>query len=47
MKVISKLVWRRFRRSKVSIIGGLHGHILIILAIFADFFSPIHCTRLT
>ncbi len=35
-----QLVWRRFRRSRVSIIGGLMVLILVILAIFADFFSP-------
>jgi peptide/nickel transport system permease protein len=34
------LVWRRFRRSPVSIIGALMVLTLIILAIFADFFSP-------
>ena len=35
-----ELVWRRFRRSKVSIIGGLMVLTLIILALFAEFFSP-------
>lgn len=35
-----QLVWRRFRRSQVSIIGGLMVVILAMLAIFADFFSP-------
>lgn len=35
------LVWRRFRRSKVSIIGGAMVLILSMLAIFADFFSPV------
>ena len=35
------LVWRRFRRSKVSIIGGAMVLILAMLAIFADFFSPV------
>jgi peptide/nickel transport system permease protein len=34
------LVWRRFRRSPVSIIGALMVLTLVILAIFADFFSP-------
>jgi peptide/nickel transport system permease protein len=34
------LVWRRFRRSKVSIVGGLMVLMLVFLAIFADFFSP-------
>jgi peptide/nickel transport system permease protein len=35
-----QLVWRRFRRSNVSIIGGLLVITLTMLAIFADFFSP-------
>ncbi len=35
-----ELVWRRFRRSTISIIGGLMVLALIILAIFAEFFSP-------
>jgi peptide/nickel transport system permease protein len=35
-----QLVWRRFRRSKVAIVGGLMVIALFILAIFADFFSP-------
>ena len=35
-----QLVWRRFRRSTASIIGGLMVLVLIVLAIFADFFSP-------
>lgn len=34
------LVWRRFRRSTVSIVGALMVMTLILLAIFADFFSP-------
>jgi alpha-galactoside transport system permease protein len=34
------LVWRRFRRSPVSIIGALMVLMLVILAVFADFFSP-------
>jgi len=34
------LVWRRFRRSPISIIGALMVLMLVILAIFADFFSP-------
>ncbi len=36
----TQLVWRRFRRSKVSIVGGFMVLGLIFLAIFADFFSP-------
>jgi peptide/nickel transport system permease protein len=35
-----QLVWRRFRRSPISIIGALMVLTLVILAIFADFFSP-------
>src|SRR5215475_54497 len=34
------LVWRRFRRSPVSIIGALMVLMLVILAVFAEFFSP-------
>jgi len=35
-----QLVWRRFRRSPVSIVGALMVLMLLILAVFADFFSP-------
>lgn len=35
-----QLVWRRFRRSKASIAGGIMVIILLVLAIFADFFCP-------
>ena len=35
-----ELVWRKFRRSKVAIIGGLVVVGLFILAIFYQFFSP-------
>jgi peptide/nickel transport system permease protein len=35
-----QLVWRRFRRSKASIFGGLMVIALVVLAIFADFFTP-------
>ncbi|MBX3084406.1 MAG: ABC transporter permease [Anaerolineae bacterium] len=35
-----QLVWRRFRRSTVSIVGALMVLTLVILAIFADFFTP-------
>ena len=34
------LVWRRFRRSTVSIVGAFMVLVLAMLAIFADFFSP-------
>src|SRR5579859_3835022 len=35
-----QLVWRRFRRSKVSIVGAAMVVVLVMLAAFADFFSP-------
>ena len=35
-----QLVWRRFRRSTVSIVGALMVLTLVLLAIFADFFTP-------
>jgi peptide/nickel transport system permease protein len=35
-----QLVWRRFRRSKVSIVGAFMVLMLVVLALFADFFSP-------
>ena len=35
-----QLVWRRFRRSTVSIVGAAMVLVLLFLAIFADFFSP-------
>jgi peptide/nickel transport system permease protein len=35
-----ELVWRRFRRSKASIVGGLMVITLGFLAIFAEFFAP-------
>jgi peptide/nickel transport system permease protein len=34
------LVWRKFRRSKVAIVGGLMTAMLLMMAIFADFLSP-------
>jgi peptide/nickel transport system permease protein len=34
------LVWKRFRKSKPAMVGGLMITILAILAIFSDFFSP-------
>lgn len=34
------LVWKRFRKSKPAIIGGLMITMLLILAVFSDFFSP-------
>lgn len=35
-----QLVWRRFRRSRISIVGGLIVVTLMVLAALADFFSP-------
>ena len=35
-----QLVWRRFRRSKPSLVGGVIVLILITLAVFAEFFAP-------
>jgi len=36
----SQLVWRRFRRSKAAIAGALMVLTLVVVAVFADFFSP-------
>ncbi len=36
----SQLVWQRFSRSKAAIIGGLMVIMLIVLALFPEFFSP-------
>jgi len=36
----SALVWRKFRKSKIAIVGGLMIIMLIFMAIFADFLSP-------
>ena len=35
-----RLVWQRFKKSTVAIVGGLMVLTLCILAVFADFFSP-------
>jgi len=35
-----QLVWRRFRKSKPAIVGGLLVLILAMLALFAEFFAP-------
>lgn len=35
-----QLVWQRFRRSKAAIAGGIMILLLLILALFAEFFSP-------
>jgi peptide/nickel transport system permease protein len=34
------LVWRKFRKSKIAIVGGLITIMLVFMAIFADFLSP-------
>src|SRR5688572_25510049 len=34
------LVWRKFRKSKIAIAGGLLVIMLVFMAIFADFLSP-------
>jgi peptide/nickel transport system permease protein len=36
----TELVWRKFRKSKIAIAGGLVTITLVVLAIFSDFFSP-------
>ena len=36
----SELVWQRFSRSKAAIVGGLMVVMLLVLAIFPEFFSP-------
>ncbi len=35
-----QLVWQRFKKSKAAIAGGLMILVLLILALFAEFFSP-------
>ncbi len=35
-----ELVWRKFRKSKIAIVGGLMTIMLIFMAVFADFLSP-------
>ncbi len=35
-----QLVWARFKKSKPAIIGGIMIVMLVILAVFSDFFSP-------
>ncbi len=35
-----ELVWRKFKKSRPAIIGGLLVLILVVLAVFAEFFSP-------
>ena len=40
------LVWRRFRRSRVAIVGAVMTALLLLLAVFADFFSLVPPDRL-
>jgi peptide/nickel transport system permease protein len=40
-----QLVWRRFRRSKVSIVGGFMVFTLFTLSLFAEFFTPYDMTK--
>jgi peptide/nickel transport system permease protein len=35
-----QLVWRKFRKSQIAIVGGLVVLALVIMAIFSDFFAP-------
>jgi peptide/nickel transport system permease protein len=35
-----QLVWQRFQKSRAAIVGGLMVVVLILLAVFADFFAP-------
>lgn len=39
-----QLVWQRFKKSRPAIVGGLMVLSLIILAVFAEFFSPVDPT---
>jgi peptide/nickel transport system permease protein len=41
-----QLVWRRFRRSKASVVGGCLVLTLVMLAAFADFFSPLSLAQI-
>ncbi len=40
------LVWRKFRKSRIAILGGIIVLALSIMAIFSDFFSPYDPVRL-
>ncbi len=40
------LVWRRFCRSRIAMLGGITTAVLALLAVFADFFSPMPVDRL-
>jgi len=39
------LVWRRFRRSRIAMVGGVMTAVLVALAVFADFFAPVPPNR--
>ena len=41
-----QLVWRRFRRSTISIVGGVMVLVLLLLAVFANFFSPTDISKI-
>jgi peptide/nickel transport system permease protein len=41
------LVWRKFRKSKIAIVGGLLSIMLIMMAVFADFLAPTDPTAVT
>ncbi len=41
------LVWRKFRKSKIAIVGGLLSIMLIMMAVFADFLAPTDPTAIT
>ena len=36
----TELVWKKFKRSKTALIGGILVIVIAILAVFAPFFSP-------
>lgn len=40
-----ELIWRRYKRHKLGIIGGLLAVVLIIMSVFAPFFSPYDYTK--
>ena len=40
-----RLVWRRFRRNTMGMIGAVLVALLLILTVFADFFSPYRSDR--
>lgn len=41
-----QLVWRRFRKSRVGLIGGAMIATLVVLAVFADFLSPVNAYKI-